>query len=181
MSKNAQNLIWIDLEMTGLSPNIHKIIEIATLITDQNLNILSNGPVIPIYQNNHQLKLMDSWNNNVHTKNGLIAQIKKSSYNENSAEKQTISFLKQWTLQNTSPMCGNSINLDRQFLLKYMPTLEKHFHYRQIDVSTIKELALRWKPNICSKLKKNNKHRASNDLYESVQELLFYRKNFFQI
>ncbi|AAO27222.1 oligoribonuclease [Buchnera aphidicola str. Bp (Baizongia pistaciae)] len=154
MNTDIKNLIWIDLEMTGLNPNIHKIIEIATLITDKNLKILSYGPVIAIYQNNHQLSFMDPWNNKMHTKNGLITRIKNSLYTEHLAEIKTITFLKKWVPKNTSPMCGNSISTDRQFLFKYMPTLEKYFHYRQIDVSTIKELALRWKPKIYNKLKK---------------------------
>ncbi|XBC40233.1 MAG: oligoribonuclease [Buchnera aphidicola (Nurudea ibofushi)] len=176
MNINNSNLIWIDLEMTGLNPKAHKIIEIATLITNINLKIISIGPIIAINQKDSQLKLMNKWNTTTHTKNGLIERIKNSLYNEALAESETISFLKKWVPKNTSPMCGNTISTDRQFLFKYMPELEKYFHYRQIDVSTIKELVMRWNVKIFKNFKK--KHTALNDLYESVNELKHYRKNF---
>ncbi|XBC38169.1 MAG: oligoribonuclease [Buchnera aphidicola (Floraphis choui)] len=178
---NKNNLIWIDLEMTGLNPNKHKIIEIATLITDINLKILSIGPIIAINQKYTQLKLMNQWNHNTHSKNGLINRIKNSSYNEKLAEIKTISFLKKWVPKNISPMCGNSISKDRQFLFKYMPNLEKYFHYRQIDVSTIKELIIRWNFKLYKNLKKSNNHQALNDLYESIRELKYYKKYFLKI
>lgn len=181
MNINKNNLIWIDLEMTGLNPNKHKIIEVAVLITNKELDILSTQPTIAIFQNDTQLKLMNLWNQNIHFKNGLINRVQKSSYNEKLAEIKTISFLKKWVPKNTSPMCGNTVSKDRQFLFKYMPTLEKYFHYRQIDVSTIKELAIRWNPQLYKKFKKINNHQALSDLYESVKELKYYQKNWLNI
>ncbi|CAL1329524.1 Oligoribonuclease [Candidatus Providencia siddallii] len=179
MKKN-NNLIWIDLEMTGLHPIRNRIIEIATIITDKNINILAKGPVIPIYQTEKQLNLMDKWNITTHVTHGLIERVRKSSFNERDAELITINFLKQWVKKGSSPICGNTIGLDRQFLFNYMPELENFFHYRYIDVSTIKELALRWKPSILNKFTKKNTHQASNDIIESINELLFYKKYFFK-
>lgn len=164
--------------MTGLNPKKNKIIEIATLVTNNDLKILSTGPVIAIYQSEKILKSMDIWNINIHTKSGLINRVKKSKYSEKSAELKTINFLKKWTTFNTSPMCGNSIHQDKYFLSKYMPYLKKYFHYRHIDVSTLKELIVRWKPHLASKYKKKNYHSALNDIKESIKELLYYRKNF---
>ncbi|CAL4325744.1 Oligoribonuclease [Buchnera aphidicola (Neophyllaphis podocarpi)] len=178
---NEDNLIWIDLEMTGLNPKKHFIIEIATLITDINLNIIAEGPVIPIYQNKKKLKIMDKWNYINHNKSGLINKVKNSLFNELIAEKKTIFFLKKWTKKQKSPMCGNSIGNDRRFLIKYMPKLEKYFKYRSIDVSTIKELMMRWKPSVFNKLNKINNHTALNDIKESIKELKFYKKYFFKI
>lgn len=178
MKINKKNLIWIDLEMTGLNPIIHRIIEIATLITDTNLNIIAEGPVIPIYQKKEQILLMDKWNTTVHKKNGLIKRVEKSSYNEKKAEFETILFLKKWVPIQSSPICGNSIAQDRRFLFQYMPKLENYFHYRHIDVSTLKELACRWYPLMFNKFKKNNDHKALEDIRESVRELNFYKKNF---
>ncbi|XBC44352.1 MAG: oligoribonuclease [Buchnera aphidicola (Schlechtendalia peitan)] len=181
MNIDKKNLIWIDLEMTGLNPNQHKIIEIATLITNINLKIISIGPIIAIKQSNSQLKQMNTWNHKTHKKSGLLNRVKKSLHNEKLAEIQTIFFLKNWVPKNTSPMCGNTISTDRQFLFKYMPTLEKYFHYRQIDVSTIKELAIRWNLKLYENFKKKNNHIAINDLIESVNELKYYRKHFLKL
>lgn len=178
---NKKNLIWIDLEMTGLDPKRHRIIEIATLITDTNLNILSEGPVIPIYQNKKQILLMDQWNIKTHKKNGLIKRVEQSLYDEKKAEFETVLFLKKWVPFQSSPICGNSISQDRRFLFQYMPILENYFHYRCIDVSTLKELSYRWNPSIFNKIKKNNNHSALEDIRESVMELDFYKKNFLQI
>ncbi|HMI77067.1 MAG TPA: oligoribonuclease [Buchnera sp. (in: enterobacteria)] len=178
MNIKAFNLIWIDLEMTGLNPEKHKIIEIATLVTNKDLQTIATGPAITIYQSNKTLNLMNTWNKITHSKNGLINKVKKSLLNEQYAELHTINFLKKWTLPNTSPMCGNSIHQDRKFLKKYMPKLEKYFHYRHIDVSTLKELALRWKPSIVNTQYKNKCHNASNDIHHSIKELLYYRKHF---
>ncbi|QCO71112.1 oligoribonuclease [Buchnera aphidicola] len=180
MNINKKNLIWIDLEMTGLNPKIHRIIEIATLITDINLNIISEGPVIPIHQEKKQILLMDNWNKIIHKKNGLIKRVKKSLYDEKKAEFETILFLKKWVPIQSSPICGNSIAQDRRFLFQYMPKLENYFHYRYIDVSTIKELAYRWNPSTFNTFKKKNNHRALEDIRESVRELDFYKKNFFK-
>ncbi|QCI20692.1 oligoribonuclease [Buchnera aphidicola (Brachycaudus cardui)] len=181
MKCRKTNLIWIDLEMTGLNPKIHRIIEIATLITDFNLNIIAEGPVISIHQKKEDILNMDQWNTNVHTKNGLIERVKKSLYNECQAEIETILFLKKWVSIKSSPICGNSVGQDRRFLFQYMPKLENYFHYRCIDVSTLKELSLRWNPIIHNKLKKNNSHRALEDIYESIIELDFYRKHFIKL
>ncbi|CAL4044010.1 Oligoribonuclease [Buchnera aphidicola (Anoecia corni)] len=174
----SNNLVWIDLEMTGLNPNFHKIIEIAIIITDIHLNILSIGPCIAINQSKKNINLMNSWNRITHKKTGLLTRVQTSSYNEKKAEKEIILFLKKWIPRNSSPLCGNSINKDRQFLLKYMKRLELYFHYRSIDVSTIKELIKRWNPYL-KLFKKKSIHNAKNDLLESIKELKFYKKNFF--
>ncbi|CAL4325676.1 Oligoribonuclease [Buchnera aphidicola (Eriosoma grossulariae)] len=181
MNINKQNLIWIDLEMTGLNPEKDRIIEIATLITDNQLKILDIGPVIPIFQPLSQLNNMDKKFYNIHKKNGLIELVKNSQFHEQKAELKTIKFLKKWVPKNTSPICGNTVAQDRKFLYHYMPKLESYFHYRYIDVSTIKELAYRWKPKIFKYFHKKNNHSALNDIYESISELKFYKKNFIKI
>ncbi|MCV2499806.1 MAG: oligoribonuclease [Candidatus Lightella neohaematopini] len=173
------NLIWLDLEMTGLNPDNHRIIEIATLVTDINLNILAEGPSLALYQPEEQLLQMDSWNIRTHTATGLIDKVRNSKINEVIAEEQTIAFLTKWVPINKSPICGNSIAQDRRFLFRYMPRLEAYFNYKYLDVSTIKELVRRWKPQILSGIKKRNMHQALADIRESVAELNFYRKNFF--
>ena len=173
-----KNLIWLDLEMTGLIPETHVIIEIATLITDADLNVLAEGPSIAIHQPQAELDKMDEWNQSHHGASGLIERVQKSGINTAAAEAQTLAFLQQWSEPDTSPMCGNSICQDRRFLARYMPTLEKHFHYRNLDVSTVKELANRWRPEIMKGLVKQSKHLAMDDIRESVEELNYYRKNF---
>ncbi|WP_313656334.1 oligoribonuclease [Pantoea sp.] len=178
---NEQNLIWIDLEMTGLDPTHDRIIEIATLVTDANLNILAEGPVMAVHQSDEQLALMDEWNVRTHTNSGLVARVKESKIDDRAAELATIEFLKQWVPANTSPICGNSIGQDRRFLFKYMPELEAYFHYRYLDVSTLKELARRWKPAILPGFKKGNTHQALDDIRESVAELAYYREHFLQL
>lgn len=178
MLKNNKNLIWIDLEMTGLDPIKCHIIEIATLITDYDLNILAKGPEFIIHQPDKNLISMDKWNTNTHTNNGLIKQVKKSETNENYAENMTLEFLYSWVDYGKSPMCGNNVSQDRRFLIKYMPNLENYFNYKHIDINSIKELVKRWKPEILNNFKKRNTHRAFPDIYESVEELIFYRKNF---
>ncbi|BBA84937.1 oligoribonuclease [endosymbiont of Pachyrhynchus infernalis] len=178
MLKNDKNLIWIDLEMTGLDPIKCHIIEIATLITDSELNILAKGPEFIIYQSDKNLSNMDKWNINTHTNNGLIYKIKNSKINENEAENITLDFLNNWVNYKKSPMCGNNVSQDRRFLVKYMPKLENYFNYKHLDVNSIKELVKRWKPEILCNFKKRNIHRAFSDIYESVEELIFYRKNF---
>lgn len=178
MKKNQNHLIWLDLEMTGLNPQIHRIIEIATLITDNYLNIIAEGPAIAIYQQKEHIFSMDEWNKNIHTKNGLIECVHKSIYNEKKAELETIMFLKKWVPMKASPMCGNSISYDRIFLRHHMPELEKFFHYRNIDVSTVKELFSRWKKTVSKQCKKKNSHRALEDIRESIVELNFYKKYF---
>ncbi|MBG3080749.1 oligoribonuclease [Proteus mirabilis] len=178
MSKSENNLIWIDLEMTGLDPECDRIIEIATIVTDPQLNILAEGPVIAVHQSDEQLSLMDEWNTRTHTGSGLVERVKTSQYDDNSAQKATIEFLEKWVPKGVSPICGNSVGQDRRFLYRYMPELEQYFHYRYLDVSTLKELARRWKPEILDGFKKKNTHQALDDIRESIAELDYYRKTF---
>jgi len=172
------NLIWIDLEMTGLVPEKDNIIEIATVVTDANLNVLAEGPSIAIYQDNKHLDSMDEWNTRQHTKSGLVQRVKESEISLNEAEKQTLDFLMKYVDLGASPMCGNSICQDRRFLYIYMPRLEQFFHYRHIDVSTLKELAVRWKPDVVTNSFKQSKHLALSDIYDSINELKHYREHF---
>ena len=172
------NLIWIDLEMTGLVPEKDNIIEIATVVTDADLNVLAEGPSIAIHQDNKYLDSMDEWNTRQHTKSGLVQRVKESEISLNEAEKQTLDFLMKYVDQGASPMCGNSICQDRRFLYNYMPRLEKFFHYRHIDVSTLKELAVRWKPDVVTNSFKQSKHLALSDIYDSINELKHYREHF---
>jgi len=181
MAQDSQHLIWIDLEMTGLNPDTDKIIEIATIVTDKDLNILAQGPVIAVHQSDETLAAMDDWNQKHHGESGLIERVKASTISEREAEQQTIDFLKQWLPTNTSPMCGNSIGQDRRFLVRYMPALEAFFHYRSIDVSTLKELAARWAPAVKDGFKKDSKHQALDDIIDSIEELRYYREHFIKL
>ncbi|ACH65787.1 oligoribonuclease [Aliivibrio fischeri] len=181
MAINDQNLIWVDLEMTGLDPETHKIIEIASIVTDAQLNILAEGPVIAIHQPEEELAKMDDWCTNTHTNSGLVARVQESKYNEEAAIAETIAFLEQWVPKGVSPICGNSIGQDRRFLYKHMPTLEEYFHYRYVDVSTIKELARRWKPEVLDGFTKAGTHLALDDIRESIAELKYYRQHIFTI
>jgi oligoribonuclease len=176
-NKNSTHLIWIDLEMTGLDPVNDRIIEIATIVTDTDLNIIAEGPNLAIKQSDDLLNNMDKWNTTHHNNSGLVQKVQDSSNNEVSAEKETLSFLNQWVSAGASPMCGNSICQDRRFLANYMPDLERHFHYRNLDVSTLKILAQRWAPEISSKHQKISQHRALDDIKDSIEELKFYRNN----
>ena len=178
MAKDSQNLIWIDLEMTGLNPDSDLIIEIATVVTDKDLNILAQGPVIAVHQSDEALAAMDDWNQKHHGQSGLIDRVKASTINDAEAERLTIEFLKDWVPENTSPICGNSIGQDRRFLYRYMPKLEAYFHYRNIDVSTLKELAARWAPQVKDGFKKESSHQALDDIIESIEELRYYREHF---
>lgn len=178
MALDSQNLIWIDLEMTGLDPDNDLIIEIATVITDKNLNVLAQGPVLAVHQSDAALAGMDDWNQQHHGQSGLIDRVKASPYSDAEAERLTIEFLKQWVPENTSPICGNSIGQDRRFLYRYMPKLEAYFHYRNIDVSTLKELAARWAPAVKDGFNKESTHQALDDILESIAELQYYREHF---
>ncbi len=180
MAQDSQNLIWIDLEMTGLDTQTDHIIEIATVVTDKELNILAEGPVLPIYQSDETLARMDDWNKKHHGESGLIDRVRESRIVESEAEKLTLAFLQQWVPAGTSPMCGNSICQDRRFLARWMPELEAYFHYRNLDVSTLKELAGRWAPHLKEGFRKKNSHRALDDIRESIGELQYYRKHLFK-
>ncbi|PEH73867.1 oligoribonuclease [Edwardsiella tarda] len=181
MSASETRLIWIDLEMTGLDPERDRIIEIATLVTDAELNVLAEGPVIAVHQDDAQLALMDEWNVRTHTASGLVQRVKESRYDTAAAEQATLEFLCQWVPAGVSPICGNSVGQDRRFLFRYMPELERYFHYRYLDVSTLKELARRWKPEILAGFHKQNTHQALDDIRESVAELAYYRSNFIRL
>jgi oligoribonuclease len=178
LTANDQNLVWIDLEMTGLSPENDRIIEIAVVVTDAQLGNRVEGPVFAVHQSDATLDAMDAWNKGTHGKSGLINRVKASTIDEDSAASQVIEFLKQYVPKNTSPMCGNSICQDRRFLANHMPQLEAFFHYRNLDVSTLKELAKRWKPAILAGFKKAQAHTALADIHESIDELAYYREHF---
>jgi oligoribonuclease len=179
MTVNPGNLVWIDMEMTGLDPEKEKIIEIATIVTDSQLNIIEEGPVFAIHQPNDLLSRMDSWNTKQHNSSGLVDRVKNSTINEKEAETATLEFLKKHVPPGKSPMCGNSVHQDRRFLCLYMPELERFFHYRLLDVSTLKELAQRWAPKIYSGLQKDSKHLALSDIRDSIEELKYYRQYLF--
>jgi oligoribonuclease len=181
MAQNAHNLIWIDLEMTGLDTSTDSIIEVATVVTDKDLNVLAKGPVIAVFQPESVLVRMDDWNRKHHGQSGLIDRVRESTISEVDAEAVTIEFLKTWVPAGASPMCGNSICQDRRFLARSMPGLEAYFHYRSVDVSTLKELAGRWAPEVRDGFKKKNSHRALDDILESIEELRFYRKTLLKI
>ncbi len=174
--KSADNLIWIDLEMTGLDPDTDRIIEIATIVTDRHLNALAEGPVLAVHQSEETLGRMDEWNRNQHGGSGLADRVRASPIDEAEAERRTLAFLDAWVEPGRSPMCGNSICQDRRFLARHMPALERHFHYRNLDVSTLKELALRWAPAIAQGFRKSSSHLALDDVRESIRELQYYRE-----
>jgi oligoribonuclease len=178
---NEHNLIWIDLEMTGLAPSTDRIIEIAVVVTDAHITQRIQGPVLAVHQSDAALDAMDAWNKGTHGRSGLIDRVKASAIDDAAAEAQVIAFLKQYVPAGKSPMCGNSICQDRRFLVNYMPVLEAFFHYRNLDVSTLKELARRWKPGVLDAFKKAQAHTALADIHESIDELLHYRQHFLQL
>jgi oligoribonuclease len=178
MTHDAGNLIWIDLEMTGLDTANDYIIEIATIITDGHLNVLAEGPVIAIHQSSEVLAGMDEWNTTQHTKSGLVQRVRDSKHSAADAERMTLDFVKQYVPSGSSPMCGNSICQDRRFLARCMPELEDYFHYRNLDVSTLKELASRWQPAVFSGFTKESSHLALEDIRDSIEELRYYRQHF---
>src|SRR5438874_7163120 len=178
MAGDPNNLIWIDMEMTGLQPDADRIIEIAVLVTDPQLAIIAEGPELVIHQPDEVLAAMDSWNKSTHKKTGLIERVRASRLTESDAERAAIDFLAQHVPASSSPMCGNSICQDRRFLARWMPKLESYFHYRNLDVSTLKELCRRWKPEVAKGWVKQGKHEALADIYESIDELKYYRDTF---
>ncbi len=172
------NLIWVDLEMTGLNPEVDRILEIATLVTDKDLNIVAEGPNLIVHQPDSVLDAMDEWCTTHHGESGLTQKVKDSALSEAAAEQQTLEFLKEWAEAGASPLCGNSIWQDRRFLIRYMPGLDSFCHYRNIDVSTLKELARRWRPEVVDGVQKKGSHRALDDIKESIEELKHYRTHF---
>jgi oligoribonuclease len=174
--KSPENLVWIDLEMTGLRPETDLIIEIATIVTDKHLRVLAEGPVIAVHQSEEVLAAMDDWNRKQHGGSGLTARVLASRTDAAAAERETLAFLDAWAERGRSPMCGNSICQDRRFLARHMPALERFFHYRNLDVSTLKELAQRWAPQVAQAFQKNSTHLALDDVRESIRELQFYRE-----
>lgn len=181
MAANSQHLIWIDLEMTGLNPEHDRIIEIATIVTDSDLNIVAEGPVFAVHQSDQLLSTMDEWNTRQHHGSGLVTRVRESVIDEQKAQAATLAFLQQHAVSGKSPMCGNSVWQDRRFLAKYMPELEKFFHYRMLDVSTLKELALRWNPRVYNSVTKESKHLALDDIRDSINELRHYREHFLKL
>lgn len=181
LAKADKNLVWLDCEMTGLNPEVDRIIEIAVVVTGPTLEPRVEGPVLVIHQADAQLDKMDAWNKGTHGKSGLIAKVKTSTTTEADAQEQLIAFLKQYVAANVSPMCGNSIGQDRRFLVKYMPKLEAFFHYRNLDVSTLKELSKRWRPEVYASFKKQQRHTALADVHESIDEMAHYRQHFLKL
>ena len=178
---NEMNLVWVDMEMTGLEPDTDRIIEVAVVVTDMHLNVLAEGPVFAIHQSDETLDKMDNWNKGTHGRSGLIDRVKASTVTEAQAEEELIAFMKKWVPKGKSPMCGNTIGQDRRFMVRYMPKLEAFFHYRNIDVSTLKELGKRWNPAMVSAFKKHQMHTALADIIESIEELKYYREHFIKL
>lgn len=181
LPKSDLNLVWLDCEMTGLDPEKERLIEIAVVVTGPNLEPRIEGPVLVIHQSDDILNKMDAWNKGTHGRSGLIDKVKASTLDEAAAQEQLLGFLAKYVPKGASPMCGNSIGQDRRFLVKYMPRLEAFFHYRNVDVSTFKELARRWRPDVYSSFKKQQKHTALADVHESIEELVHYRQHFLKM
>jgi oligoribonuclease len=181
LAKSDQNLVWLDCEMTGLDPERDRIIEIAVVVTGPNLEPRIEGPALAVHQSDAQLDLMDAWNKGTHGKTGLTEKVRASTLTEADAERQILEFITRYVPKLGSPMCGNSIGQDRRFLVKYMPTLEAWFHYRNLDVSTLKELARRWRPEVYTSFKKRQLHTALADVHESIDELVHYRERFLKL
>lgn len=181
LSKADDNLVWIDCEMTGLDPEKERLLEIAVVITGPNLSPRIEGPVCVIHQSDELLNKMDAWNKGTHGRSGLIDKVKASTTSEQDAEEQILAFIKKYVSKNNSPLCGNTISQDRRFLVKFMPKLEAYLHYRNLDVSTLKELSKRWKPEVFNSFKKQQKHTALADVHESIEELAHYREHFIKL
>ena len=180
MAISDHNLVWVDMEMTGLIPEVDRVIEIATIVTDSHLNVLAEGPVIAIKQPDAALEAMDEWNTRTHSASGLVERVRSSAVSEQMASDMTLAFLREWVPEGVSPMCGNSICQDRRFMARHMPDLEKYFHYRNLDVSTLKILAQRWRPDLPD-LHKQGAHQALADIRESIEELRHYRTHFLRV
>ncbi|MDC7706830.1 oligoribonuclease [Vogesella indigofera] len=181
MPQDPKHLIWLDMEMTGLEPDTDRIIEIAMVVTDSQLNVVAESPVLVVHQSDETLAAMDEWNTNTHGKTGLTARVKDSTLSEAEAEQQLLAFLQEHIAKGVSPMCGNSIGQDRRFMARWMPELERYFHYRNLDVSTLKELCKRWRPDIAKGVVKKGKHEALADILESIEELRYYREHFLKV
>jgi oligoribonuclease len=181
MAQDSTHLIWIDLEMSGLRPDSDRILEVAMVVTTQQLEVVAEGPVRAVHQSDAVLDGMDAWNKSTHARTGLTDRVRASSFSDAQVEQEMLAFLECHVPASASPMCGNSICQDRRFLARFMPRLEAHFHYRNLDVSTLKELARRWKPDVLSGLTKQGKHEALADIYESIEELRYYRNNFLRL
>ena len=179
--KHADNLCWLDMEMTGLNPDSERIIEVAMIITDKDLNVLAQSEVYVIHQSDEVLNGMDAWNTSTHNRTGLTQTVRESHYTEAEVEKQLLAFMKQWLPERASPMCGNSVHQDRRFMVRYMPRLEAYFHYRNLDVSTLKELARRWHPSVYKGVVKKGAHQALDDILESIEEMRYYRDQFLKL
>jgi oligoribonuclease len=181
MAQDPNNLIWIDMEMTGLNPDIDRILEVAVVVTDSQLNTVAEAPVLVVHQPDALLGAMDTWNSATHAKSGLIERVKASALTEQAAQQRMIAFLGQFVPSGVSPMCGSSVHQDRRFLARHMPALESFFHYRNLDVSTLKELARRWRPELVAGFAKHGRHEALADIYESIEELKYYREHFLRL
>ncbi len=181
MAQDQNNLVWLDMEMTGLDPAKERIIELAMVVTDANLNVLAESPVWVVHQEDAVLDAMDNWNKGAHGKSGLIEKVKASALSESEVEAQALAFLKPYATKDKSPLCGNSVHQDRRFMVLWMPKLEDWFHYRNLDVSTLKELAKRWRPDLIKSFKKAQKHEALADIHESINELKHYREHFLRL
>ena len=181
MAQDQNNLVWIDMEMTGLNPDTDRVIEVALVVTNSALDVVAEAPVLVIHQTDEALEAMDDWNKNTHGRSGLIGKVRESRLIESVVEAQMVEFLKQHVGSRLSPMCGNSICQDRRFLARWMPKLEDYFHYRNLDVSTLKELVKRWRPELAKGLSKHGKHEALADIYESIEELKYYREHFLRL
>ena len=181
MAADANNLIWVDMEMSGLNPATDRVLEVAVVVTDTHLNTLGEGPVMVVHQPDSVLEAMDSWNRSAHAKSGLIERVKASPLSEADVEERMVEFLQEYVPPGVSPMCGNSVHQDRRFMVSYLPRLEAFFHYRNLDVSTLKELVKRWKPELAPGFSKHGKHEALADIYESIEELKYYREHFLKL
>ena len=181
MAANPDNLLWVDMEMSGLNPDTDRVLEVAIVITDSQLNTVAEAPVFVVHQSDAVLDAMDNWNKSTHGKSGLIDRVKASTLNDAEVERRMVEFLAQYVPPGISPMCGNTVHQDRRFMVKYLPAFEAHFHYRNLDVSTLKELMKRWRPDLAAGFAKHGKHEAIADIYESIDELKYYREHFLKV